>query len=431
MRNIAVFGLGFVGLPLALSFAMKKNNVWGVDIDKNLVDDLNRGITQHLELYKEKAVQDILGEELASGRFKAFSDGLSVMRQCKAIIITVGIPVQNNHYNWEQLTDACRLIGQGLKPNDLVLVRSTVVPGTTRNFILPILEKESGLKAGADFFLAYSSERIAEGRAFDEFENMPVILAGIDRKSTEQALELISTISSAPITCANQLEEVETAKLMENISRDVNIAMANEFARFCKSIDVNVFEVIKAANTHTRVNILTPGAGVGGYCLPNALPYLLVRAKENELDLPLLRTARQVNEDMPEYVGNLVLHYLPVTPASAKIAVLGLAMKDYSNDDRLSPAFSVIKKLQDAGCQVRVFDPAVPTQYNFKVKSLEEALNGAHVLLTLALQNNIDYMNLSYFRKLMYQEDTPLIVDIKNLYDEKYVSSKGFKLQKL
>ncbi|MGE5396641.1 MAG: nucleotide sugar dehydrogenase [Chitinophagales bacterium] len=431
MINIAVFGLGFVGLPLSLSFAINKCNVWGVDIDKHLIDELNNGITHHLEVYKEKTVQDILNEELASGRFQAYSDGLAVMSQCTVIIITVGIPVQGNHINLEHLTDACRLIGHGLKPNDLVLVRSTVVPGMTRKVILPILEKTSGLKAGADFYLAYCSERIAEGKAFDEFENMPVILAGIDRESTEQAVKLLSVITRAPITCAKQMEEVETAKLLENISRDVNIAMANEFARFCNSINVNIFEVIKAANTHTRVNILTPGPGVGGYCLPNALPYLEALAREQGLDLPLLQTARQVNEDMPGYVSDLVLRHLPVSPAKAKVAVLGLAMKDYSNDDRLSPAFKVIKTLQDAGCEVKVFDSAVTTQYPFKVDNLEEAIAGAHALLILALQKDIDYQDLNYFRKFMYQEAAPLIVDIKNLYHEQQVLSQGFQLQKL
>lgn len=431
MKNIAVFGLGFVGLPLALSFAIKNSNVLGVDIDQALVNDINRGITHHLESYKDKPIQDILSEELTSGRFKAFSDGSSVMRQCNAIIITVGIPIEDNNYNWEPLTNVCRFVGRGLKPQDLVLVRSTVIPGTTRNFVLPILEAESGLKAGEDFCLAYSSERIAEGKAFEEFENMTVIVAGINEDSTDKAIELLSIITNAAIICCKQIEEVETAKLIENVSRDVNIAMANEFALFCKLIGINVFEVVKAANTHARVNILAPGAGVGGHCLPNALAYLLPRAAEKHLDLALLRTARQVNQDMPGFVADLIIDHLPVTPTKAKVAILGLAMKDYSNDDRLSPAYSVLNKLQNEGCMVKVYDPAVPTQYDYKVNSLEEALNDAHVLVILALQKNIDYMNLSYFRKLMCQTDMPLIVDIKNLYDEQFVLSHGFNLQKL
>lgn len=426
MTTVGVFGLGFVGLPLALSFAMRGCTVVGVDVDWDLVEELNRGITHHLEYYGDKSIRDILQEELAAGRFQAVTDGQEAMRRCQNIIVTVGIPVAEGEHDLTPLVEVSRTISRGLKPGDLVLIRSTVIPGTTRRIVLPILE-ESGLKAGADFFLAYSSERIAEGRAFYEFENMPAALAGIDEASTDKAAELISIVTKARIVKASSMEVVETAKVMENISRDVNIAMSNEFARFTHAIGIDIFEVIEVANTHQRVNLLTPGPGVGGYCLPNALYYLLPRAREEGLEMPLISTARRVNDSVPAWVAGQALKALDVPPREARLAVLGIAMKDFSNDDRISPAIEVIQHLLDAGCEVRAYDPAVPARHPFKVGTLEEALRGAHGVLVLARQRDIDYHNLQLFKQLM-AGNRPFILDTKNIYRRAEVEAQGLRL---
>lgn len=422
-------GLGFVGLPLALSFAMRGCQVIGVDIDAGLVDDLNRGVTHHLESYRGKSIQEILGEELAAGRFRATVNGDEAMRLCDHFIVTVGVPVANGKHDLSPVTAVCRTMAKGLKTGDLVLIRSTLVPGTTREVIMPLLE-ESGLKAGTDFFLAYSSERIAEGKAFHEFEQMPAALAGIDEESTRRAAALISIVTRAEIVTASQIEVVEAAKVMENVSRDVDIAMINEFARFAKGLGVDIFEVVRVANTHQRVKLLTPGPGVGGYCLPNALYYLLPRADELGIDLPLLTTARRINDAVPAYVASLALRNLPVPPNQARLAVLGIAMKDFSNDDRMSPALSVIKHLQQTGCTVAAFDPAVPFSYPFKVDSLDQALHGAHGALVLAKQRGIDFQDLALFKSLMIG-DKPFIVDTKNIYHQAEVESFGLKLESL
>lgn len=429
MKKVCMFGLGFVGLPLALSFAMRGCQVIGIDVDSSLVEDLNNGVTHHLEAYGEKKIQTILQEELAAGRFKATVDCREALAVCDNIIVTVGIPVVDGNHDITPLTTVCRSIADGLKPGDMVLIRSTVIPGSTRRIVLPILE-ESGLKAGKDFYLAYSSERIAEGKAFNEFENMPAALAGIDEASTDRAAELIGIVTKAQIVKASQMEVVETSKVMENVSRDVDIAMSNEFARFASNLGIDIFEVIKVANTHQRVNLLTPGPGVGGYCLPNALYYLLPKAREMGMDLPLLSTARKINDAIPAYVAGLALKNLPVAPSAARLAVLGIAMKDYSNDDRISPAMDIINCLLQAGCSVKAFDPAVPSNYPFKVDTLEEALDGCHGVLVLAKQHGIDYMDLQLFKKLL-TGDKPFIVDTKNIYDRNEVESLGLKLETL
>jgi len=424
--TIGIFGLGFVGLPLALSYAIRGCQVTGVDVDQNLVKHLNQGITHHLEKYHDTPIQEVLAEQLENGRFRATCDAREAMSNCRYFIITVGIPVINGGHDFSHIESCSRAIASGLKKGDLVLVRSTLVPGMTREFIMPILE-ETGLKAGEDFYLAYSSERIAEGKAFEEFENMPALISGINDASTEKARQLMSIVTRE-LHAASSIEVVESAKVMENISRDVNIAMVNEFARFCEALGIDVFEVIRLANTHKRVKLLTPGPGVGGYCIPNALHYLTPKADELGISLRLLRTARKINEDVPAFVVSLVTKHLPVPAKEAKVAVLGIAMKDYSSDDRLSPALEVIKLLEMSGIKVAAFDPAVPSRYDFKVDSLEEAVRDAHAIVVLAKQNGIGYNNFKLFHNLMSQAGTPVIIDTKNLYDRSEVEKHGFIL---
>jgi UDP-N-acetyl-D-mannosaminuronic acid dehydrogenase len=391
-EKIAVYGLGFVGLPLALSFSMRGCSVKGVDINQELVEELNQSVTHHLENYGKKSIQDILHEELKSGRFAATNKSCDAA-DCTTFIITVGIPVVDEILHMGHLEGACKAVAKNLKSGDLVLLRSTVVPGTTEEFVLPILERDSGLKAGVDYYLAYASERIAEGRAFEEFENMPAVVGGINKQSLDAGERVLAIITKAPIHRASQVKVVEAAKVMENISRDVNIAMANEFARLSKAVGIDTFEVIQVANTHKRVNILTPGPGVGGYCIPNAFYYLQPKAEEYDVNLSLLHTARTVNDRVPHFVVKLIADKLAGKNKElrgSKIAALGLAMKDFSNDDRISPAVQIVELLLSLGANVKAYDPAVPTVRNYKVDSLEECLDGADVVLVLARQHGLD-----------------------------------------
>lgn len=428
-KHVAVFGLGFIGLPLSLSFALKGCQVTGVDVAEQLVSDLNQGITYHLEKKGDIPIQHILKEQVANRGFQATTDPVPALASCSDIIVTVGVPVANGNPDLSYIKSVVTTIAAHLRKGQLVLIRSTVTPGTTRRLLQPILES-SGLQAEKDFYLAYAPERIAEGRAFEEFENMPTLVAGVGPKSKQRAKELLSIVTRAELVEASSIEAAETSKIFENISRDVDIAMVNEFATFTKAVGIDVFEVIKLANTHKRVNLLNPGPGVGGYCLPNALYYLLPRALESDLNLRLLPVARQVNDETPLRIAGLVLKNLPVPPAEAKVAVLGIAMKDYSNDDRTSPALKVINILQQSGVKIAVFDPAVPKNYSFKVDSLEEALRGAHGMVVLAKQRKIDYQNLELFKELMSKE-RPFIVDTRSVYDYSKVEKAGIYLETL
>ncbi|MEG0370969.1 MAG: nucleotide sugar dehydrogenase [Clostridium sp.] len=410
LENVAVFGQGFVGLPLSLSFSFRGCNVYGVDILEKLVNETNAGITHHTECFEGKTIQAILNEELEAGRYRATADMVGALEKCNNIVLTVGMT---------EVIACCRTIGKHLKKGDLVLVRSTVVPGTTEDRVLPILEAESGMTAGVDFYLAYSSERIAEGFAFDEFAYMPTITAGVNEESSKRAKELLEVVCQTPVVVASEIKVVETSKVFENVQRDVNIAMVQEFARFTESLGISIHEVIKIANTHKRVNLLTPGPGVGGYCIPNAYHYIEPKATEMGMSMDILKICREKNADLPNVMVNILrnsLNSVSKDLKGAKVGVLGVAMKDYSNDDRISPPIEIIKLLIEAGAEVCAFDPAVPTKYDFKVDSLDQVLNGKDAIIVLAKQKEFEEITSDVLVNSLNKN--AVVFDTRNLFAE-------------
>lgn len=427
LKRVCIFGQGFVGLPLALSFSLRGCDVTGVDVDTNLVNNINNGFTSHTEKFYDIPIQDILTSQLENGRYKATTDAARAVKESRNIIVTVGIPIKDGKPIMIYLKNVCRVIGKNLKKNDLVVIRSTVIPGTTEEFILPILENESGMKAGTDFYLAYSSERIAEGKAFDEFANMPTLVGGINKESLNKAIDLLSVICKADIIPASCIKAVETSKVFENVQRDVNIAMSQEFARFTEALGIDIFEVIKLANTHKRVNLLTPGPGVGGYCIPNAYYYIAPKAIQLGIDIELLKLSRRKNADLPKNIVNKVeelLVYVGKHLNGSKIAILGLSMKDYSNDDRISPPVEICRLLISRGAKVSAYDPVVSTKYDFKVNSQAEALYNADALMILAKQKEICLSNITNIKQLM--KDKPIIIDTKGIIDRSKLEKEGF-----
>lgn len=412
--RVAVVGLGFVGLPLALTYALKGAHVVGIDALPSLVDEINRAHSHHLESYQGKTLPEILREQIDAGRFRATTSYEEAAQEVNHYIVTVGLPVHNGDPDLQPLKGCAQTLGKILKKGDMVMIRSTVVPGTTEEVLLPILEEASGMKAGTDFYLTYCSERIAEGRAFEEFIHMPLALGGINEASAEKGRELLSFISETEITLA-PIRVVETAKVIENIQRDVNIAMVQEFARFAEAFQIDTFELIKVANTHTRVNLLTPGPGVGGYCLPNALHYLEPKANELGVPLRLLQTARNINDHVPNVLVDMLekaLQQAGKTLAGSRVAVLGLAMKDFSNDDRVSPVHQLIDVLLSRGAHVTSHDPAVPSVYEHKVNSLQEAVKGADALVLTAMQQ--DFVDIDWHEIVQLMGRSPVVLDTKN-----------------
>ncbi|QZA32417.1 nucleotide sugar dehydrogenase [Hydrogenibacillus sp. N12] len=414
--KVAVIGLGYVGLPLALLYAKNGARVIGIDVASSLVEALNRGESRSIEKDGDRPLPDLLQEMLALGRFRATTD----YEEARAAgvdhyIVTVGIPVRGGEPDLRPFEASARMLGRVLKAGDLVLVRSTVVPGATEEVFRPILEAESGLVAGEDFDLAYSSERIAEGRAFEEFRTMPLAVGALGERGLERAIRLLRFVTEAEIY-PSSIKVVETAKLFENIQRDVNLAMVQEFARFTERLGIDTLETIRIANTHRRVNLLIPGPGVGGYCVPNAFHYLRPKAEALGVRLPLLALARQLNDGVPRVLVDWVEEELRTRGggfSGRTVAVLGLAMKDYSNDDRESPALAIADLIAARGAVVRAYDPLVEAPAMYRVGSWTEAVDGADVVFFLVKQRAFDALDWADVGRRMKADG--LIFDAKGV----------------
>lgn len=425
MKSISVFGLGFVGLPLSLTYTLCGVKVYGVDVNEEYVEKLKKFNTHILEIYKGKSINEILKESIEKGLFEPTTSVEIAMRNTDKIIVTVGIPVENGKTIMQPFEDAIKTIGKNLKKGDFILIRSTVPPGTTREVALRILEEGSGLKCGQDFYLAYSSERIAEGNAFEEFQNMPVAISGIDKESTKKGKDLLSIINKNIIE-ASSPEVVETSKLIENSSRDVNIALVNELATLSEKMGINTMEVINVANTHKRVKLLTPGIGVGGHCIPYSSHYMFHEAKKLGIELPLLKIAREVNQKRPETVVNHIETALKKQGKhieKSTFAILGVAMKDNSSDISESPALYIADIIRQRGGEVHWYDPNVNGKFKGKKSSLEETLKNADVLILPIKQDliKIDIKLIAAFMKA-----ASIIFDAKGLLDQKEVEHIGF-----
>ncbi|KUP04087.1 hypothetical protein Q73_16415 [Bacillus coahuilensis m2-6] len=414
--TVAVIGLGFVGLPLALSYALRGVQVIGVDVNEALVRSINEGITHHTESYGDQPIQTILTKELESGRFYATSNWEDLPSSVTAYLVTVGIPTTEDGTILSQpLLGAVSSLASHIKREDTVIIRGTVVPGFTSHEIAPRLSI-SGLMPGVDFHLAYASERIAEGKAFHEFEHMPLAVGGVSPACTEAAVDILTKVTKAPVTHASCMEVVEFAKVIENVQRDVNIAMVQEFARLAEAMGLDIYEIIMVANSHTRVHLLTPGPGVGGYCIPNAYHYLAPVGERLQVPLPLTSIARVINENVPHVIveqTEALLSSIPVSLPKARVAIFGLGMKDFSSDDRLSPSVEIAKLLYDLGAEVRAFDPLVPTKYPFSVDTPEEAVKEAHVVLFLTEQPGMRTLSYHELRKQMHAE--AIFIDTRNI----------------
>jgi UDP-N-acetyl-D-mannosaminuronic acid dehydrogenase len=431
MEKVAIFGLGFVGLPLALTYAYKGCSVIGVDISKPLIDSLKAGKTDSCEKFDDASMQEVLQQVLASKNFTPTTDPEVALSQSDYVIVTVGIPIlEEGVLDFSMLDDAARMIGKGLRKGMTIVLRSTVPPKTTQFRFKPILEEESHMVAGIDFYLGYSSERMAEGKAYEELTTMPTPVAGINPDSLGKTEELLKMVCSAVIP-VDRIEVVEMSKVVENLSRDVNIAMVNEFALYANSLQIDMSEVVKVANTHKRVKLLSPGPGVGGYCIPNAF-YYLDGVEVPSRKLPLCKLSREINEFMPDEIFRLAVKAVKSRKKEAKasiFAIFGMGMKDFSNDQRHSPSMAVLENFRIKGYLCRFYDPLIKLEDDRCCETLEDLLEGADCLLILAKQDEKRIHDLCHIKKLMNGD--PVIVDTRNLYSDQEAAKKGFLIIKI
>jgi UDP-N-acetyl-D-mannosaminuronic acid dehydrogenase len=327
------------------------------------------------------------------------------------------------------LREVSTSVGQYLQKGALVALESTVAPGTTQNIVQPILEETSGLKAGQDFYLAFSYERVMPGKLLEYMVDFPRVVGGIDAQSTELAVELYSTIVRREITATDVLT-AELAKTVENAYRDVNIAFANEMALVCESLGVDVYEMRELINARPDRHMHIPGAGVGGHCLPKDTWLLRFGVKEygaRDVDTAMITLARRINDAMPNHMARLVEEALAEAGKEvkgARVAVLGIAYLADSDDVRNTPARPLIHTLQARGAWVMAHDPFVWGYEGEELtRDLDEALRGADCLALVTKHQMYFGLHLEHVKGLMR---TPVIVDGRNVFDAKACREAGF-----
>ncbi|MGB9826891.1 MAG: nucleotide sugar dehydrogenase [Thermosphaera sp.] len=419
-NNITVIGLGYVGLPTAIVFASRGLRVVGVDVDVDKVKAVNEG-----KCYiREPGLPELLRDVVSRGLLRATTDGASAVRGSDAVVIAVPTPVKGDDVDLSYLMSALKVVRDNIHEGLLVVIESTIPPGTTVNIVKPFLE-ESGYRVEEDFYLAHVPERIAPGKAIEELTRASRVVGGVGPRSTEKALEIYGRVNSNLL--ATDATTAEFVKVIENTFRDLNIAYANLLALIAEKIGVDVFEAVRLANTHPRVKIHLPGAGVGGPCLTKD-PYMLVKTGENVFGVDLIKLARSINDYMPKHVVELVektLESIGKSVKNNKIAILGTAYKADVDDPRESPAKTIIKELLSLGAKVVAYDPYCPETFGAeRAESLEEALRDADAVVIATDHTVFRNLDLDAVKRLM--KDKPVIIDGRGIIDYRKAREHGF-----
>ena len=410
--TIAVVGLGYVGLPLVRAAHEAGFPVVGYDRDRTKIDTLNRG-----ETYLKHLGDDLAKALAASERFKATAESKDLV-SADAILLCVPTPLgPHREPDLSFVLDSTKMVAGILRKGQLVVLESTTYPGTTRDEMLPILEKESGLRCGKDFFLAYSPEREDPGRPDYNTATIPKLVGGVDEVSTDLAVAMYRSLVSE-VHRVSTAEVAEAAKLLENIYRAVNIAMVNELKTLLADMKIDIWEVIEAASTKPfGYQAFYPGPGLGGHCIPIDPFYLTWKAKAIGRNTKFIELAGEINAQMPVYVVSQVVSALNARGRAlkgAKVLIIGIAYKRDIDDVRESPAAEIIELLWTGGAKVSYHDPHVPTFPDMRDHDIdlssspltEQALKDHDCVLIVTDHTSVDYEKIGKY--------APLVVDTRN-----------------
>lgn len=376
--SVGIFGLGHIGLPTAAILANNNIQVLGADVNEKTVKNINQGICN----FEEPGLKDLVLKAVKNNLLSATTNLDYTAEVCDVLIVIVPTPIyQDKKADLSYVISACNNIKNGLKKGNLVIIESTVPPETGIKVVKPILE-ESGLKCGEDFYLSYSPERALPNNTIYEMTHNVRIVGGFNDKSADLTAQLYSHVTQGDIIKVKNITSAEMVKLMENTYRDVNIALSNELSMICEKINVNVNEVIDAANYHPRVNLHTPGPGVGGHCIP-VDPYFLIEiAEKYGCHAQLISDSRMINSNMPNHVIELLNQ---CNEDVSSIGILGIAYKGNVDDVRETPSKELIELLNENDFDVVAHDPYVKDEiiesFNVKSVSYEDALKCDCVIL--------------------------------------------------
>ncbi len=440
-RKLVVIGMGYVGIPVAALFAdVDEFNVVGLQRRSRRsgwkIDFLNEG--KNPIGGDEPGLSELIERVVEKGTLRVAED-FGECKAAEAILIDVQTPTDENcQPMYESLEQVSIEVGKNLSKGALVIIESTVAPGTTENVVKPLLEKASEMKAGQDFFLAFCYERVMVGRLIKNITDLPKIVGGIDEESSKRAMELYSHIVKAKIITTNALT-AEVTKVVENTYRDVNIAFANEVALICESLGVDAYKVRELVNTlpndpsnpssNPIRNMHFPGGGVGGHCLPKdpwLLKYGLDKYGRLKFNPKVIVDSREINSRMPMHVIDLLEEALKERDrklSGSKIAILGIAFLENSDDTRNTPSATLYRELEKRGAKPVLHDPYV-REFDLPYTSdFEQATGGADAVILSTKHKQYLTINLS---DLAARMRTPILIDGRNAFSQKAAQNARF-----
>ena len=415
MKTIAIIGLGYVGLPLAIEFG-KKRKVIGFDINQSRINELEGGNDRTLEVETE---------ELKSATLLSYTSHIADIKEAEIFIVTVPTPINNaKQPDLNPLLSASRSVGSVLKKGDIVIYESTVYPGCTEENCVPVLERESGLKYNKDFFCGYSPERINPGDKVHRLPNIKKVTSGSNDNIAEEVDQLYQSIISAGTFKATNIKVAEAAKVIENSQRDLNIAFVNELALIFNKLNIDTNDVLEAAGTKWNFLPFRPGL-VGGHCIGVDPYYLTHKAESVGYHPQVILAGRRINDNMGMVIGNQVIKLLVnkgINVKEARTLVLGITFKENCPDIRNSKVIDIISELKSFGLEVNVYDPhankdEVKEEYGL---SLINELNEKYHAIVLAVSHD-EFKNFHFESHL---SDPGVIYDIKGFFNKSLVDKR-------
>jgi UDP-N-acetyl-D-mannosaminuronic acid dehydrogenase len=413
--NVAVLGLGYIGLPTSAMLAQAGHQVTGVDVDDALVENIRSGC-RHVH---EDDVRELVCCALTNGRLTVSSCLPDIS---DAYIICVPTPTREHKADLSYVARAASTVAARAKDGDLIVLESTVPPGTVENVIVRALEVQG--KVPSRFHIAHCPERVIPGRILAELRHNARVIGGRRSIDAVVARNLYASFCDGEI-CMTDCATAELVKVVENTFRDVNLAFANELALLAEALGVDAWEVIELANKHPRVHVLNPGPGVGGHCIP-VDPLFLAAA--NPFVTELIQTARRVNERMPHVVARIIEEALYPVRSGANIALLGASYKADIDDTRESPAASVVALLQERRHSISVYDPLARRFIIPLSDSLEEAVTDADAIVLITDHSRFAQIDPASMASLVRRK---LVIDTRNFLNQKAWQSAGFTVRRL
>ena len=415
--RVCVVGIGRIGLPTALSFAKSGLQTIGVDINENLVSTINSGV---FPLKDEPGYEEIFNDVIKNKMFSATTKIEDAIPNSDLILLSLPTPMdKNNVPDYSALRDSASKLSKFLSPNSLIIVESTVEPGFIEDEMVPIISKSDQLKIGENFFIGVCPENANPGEILHDFTNLPRLVGSINKQTTEIIASIYDFVFAVELVIMPDCKTANAVKLTTNVFRDINIAFINELSLMFEKLGIDTLKVLEAAKKKYNFQIHYPGAGVGGPCLPINSYQLLNAARRSGVNLSMIEYSRQINEKMPEHVIKLTLDAFKECKKPIQnndILILGVSYKPDVKDIQLTPAKHIIKKLQDLGANIHIYDPYFSSSQVFGInveENLDAVISKVDASIIITAHKEFRNISLPVFNKMK----SPILVDTRGIID--------------